>query len=422
MIKETEENLLGYVLRTGDPTTLFSLQGKFYHENHEKIANVMLSLYKAGTKIDLLSVGTELERHDKNSEFSDLAHLLNNSVIADPEYSIKEIQEAWKRRMIGRLISEVEKKIDLEDPQTLLSSLANDCISLSIDSNKKSTIHAAFEEMEEEMGKSLEARQAGRKTIGIPVGYKLDGMVDGLRPAHLWVIAAYTSTGKTTFSVNMARHLLEGGNRVVMYSLETSKTDLLSKFVALDTWIPTRDVLHSAEKNSDYEKYQKSRDMMKEKYRLTIHDDKHDIDDIALSMRQESAKEHVDAFFLDYIQNITSKTISEEYNLLTRAMSTLKLTLKATNSPLVMFSQISNDDSRAKSALLMNGKGSGSIKSASTMFAYMKPVGEEKEILQYYTTGEDVPFDLIVNKNQNGMIGVIHMKRKQLTGEIYETR
>lgn len=422
MIKETEESLLGYVFQKGDPTCLFSLQGKFYYERHEKIANTILSLYKSGTKIDILSVGSELEKYDKEIELADLAHLVNASLIADPEYAVKEIHEAWKKRRLEKLLSEAQEKIDLEDSQKILSSLANDCINLSIDSNKKSTLAAAFEEMEEEMGKSLEARQAGRQTIGISVGYKLDGLVDGLRPAHLWVIAAYTSTGKTTFSVNMARHILEQGYRVVMYSLETSKTDLLSKFVALDTWMPTRDVLHAAEKNEDYEKYQKSRDMMKEKYRLTIHDDKHDLDDIVLSMRQESAKEHVDAFFLDYIQNITSKTISEEYNLLTRAMSTFKLTLKSTNSPLILFSQISNDDSRAKSALLMNGKGSGAIKSASTMFAYMKPVGEEKEILQYYTTGEDVPFDLIVNKNQSGRIGVIHMKRKQLTGEIYETR
>lgn len=159
---------------------------------------------------------------------------------------------------------------------------------------------------------------------------------------------------------------------------------------------------------------------MKKNYRLTIYDDKYDIDDICLSIRQENAKEHVDAVILDYVQNVSLKRSLDEYGRLTYAMSAFKRALNGTKSPMILFSQISNEDSKTKNALLMNGKGSGAIKAASSLFAYMKAVGSDEEIMRYYNTGEDVPFEIIVNKNQHGRLGTIRMKRKQQTGEIYE--
>lgn len=416
LLIETEQNILGYAIRTGNPIFLADLCGKFLTDEHNDIAEALLSLYRDDVKIDILSVAEKLNHIETHK----LAHLITVSVILEPDHSVKLVNDEWKKRELKRILRDVDSRIDLEDSKTLIGKTTDDLILLGTNTEKRPTLEAAFEEMEEEMMQSIAAKESGRGTIGIKTGYKIDGMADGLRPSHLWTIAAYTSAGKTTLSVNIARFILEGNYRVVMYSLESSKTDLMTKFVSLDSYMPTRLVLHSADNDKDYESFKKSKEHIMKNYQLSIYDDKFDIDDLVLSMRQENSKKHVDAFFLDYIQNVTCRKISDEYSRITYAMSVLKQTLRAVNSPMIIFSQISNEDSKAKNSLLMNGKGSGAIKSASSLFAYMKTIGTDEEILNYYKTGEDVPIELIVNKNQHGRLGTIRMKRKQETGEIYE--
>lgn len=424
LLKETEENLIGFVLRTGNPLCILSLNGKFYGEKHNIIASAILSLYRNDEKIDIISVAGELEKIGGNDIAPyELAHFFNATAIIDPEYSVKKIESEWKKRATCALLSraaESADKAESVDIKKILSSVVDECIAISSGEESDASIQTAFDEIEQEMGESLEARLSGKKTIGIETGYKLDGMIDGLRPAHLWTIAAYTSTGKTTLAMNIARFILEQKKNVVVFSLEATKTDLMTKLLSMDTYIPTRGVLHAAEDNAQYERYKKSRDDMLAHYRLRIYDNKHDIDDIVLSMRQENAREHVDVFMLDYIQNVTSSRRMDEYERITYAMSAFKRALNITKSPMILFSQISNEDSKSKNSLLMNGKGSGAIKYASSLFAYLKTVGSDEEILKYYSTGEDVPLELIVNKNQHGRLGTIRMKRKQETGEIYE--
>ena len=85
-----------------------------------------------------------------------------------------------------------------------------------------------------------------------------------------------------------------------------------------------------------------------------------------------------------------------------------------------MLSQISNEDNKSGNILNVSGKNSGSIKSASNLFIYLKRDGTEDEIVEKYKTGEDIPLFGIINKNRHGSIGSRKLKLKQKTGEIFE--
>lgn len=54
----------------------------------------------------------------------------------------------------------------------------------------------------------------------------LDELLCGLKPANLCVVASYTTMGKTTFVLNIARHVADEGHKSVgIFTLGTSTED-----------------------------------------------------------------------------------------------------------------------------------------------------------------------------------------------------
>lgn len=76
-------------------------------------------------------------------------------------------------------------------------------------------------------------RFKGEKKTGFA---NLDRRADGLY-AGLYVIAAISSLGKTSFALQLADQLAENGNDVVFFSLEQSRLELVSKSIARKTVI-----------------------------------------------------------------------------------------------------------------------------------------------------------------------------------------
>ena len=71
-------------------------------------------------------------------------------------------------------------------------------------------------------------KKAGNRKTGFPV---LDKLSKGLYPG-LYVIAAASSLGKTTFSMQIADNLAMAGNDVLFFTLEQSRLDLIAKSFA----------------------------------------------------------------------------------------------------------------------------------------------------------------------------------------------
>jgi len=72
-----------------------------------------------------------------------------------------------------------------------------------------------------------------KKRNVIPTGFKkLDKMLNGGLYSGLFVIGAITNLGKTTFCLNIANNIAKRENPVLIYSLEMTKNDLISKSIA----------------------------------------------------------------------------------------------------------------------------------------------------------------------------------------------
>jgi len=252
----------------------------------------------------------------------------------------------------------------------------------------------------------------GGKIIGIPTGFdKLDNVIDGLRPEHLWVLGGYTNMGKTSASLNIVADLVRQGKRVVYYSLEMGAVDILQRLLGILTNQNGLDIIKGFGTDVATEL-----DLIK-KSGLTIHSFNSEISEMIASMFEENLKQPVDLFVVDFIQLVNVKGSRSEYETVSTAILELQKTAKRFKTPIIVLSQISNDGARNQDNPVMSFKGSGSIAAAADLAIEIKS-GESdtstlKEKLQ---NNQPVLMKWDVRKNRHGRVGVIDMVFDGKTG------
>lgn len=431
--QQAEAIVLGSMIASKEKIAMLSLELKpeyFYFAKHKIIYESILELFRSGKEIDLITLSDYLSLN-KNLEYvggsSYIAELISNSIslLASVDHA-KLIKEKYKIRTTIECLEENAlnaKDGKISTSKELLNNITDKILSITSDSitektSAKDTVQE-FSNMQEDFA---EARIQGKECIGIPTGYKkLDKMIDGYRPEHLISVTGYTSTGKSSLMLNMAYKLLKQNKRVVIFSLEMSKTDMIAKLLAIHTELPPIRIMKSYTDEDAIYQIQKDAKFWLSSRALTMYSDLQDIDEIMTAMQIEEMKSHVDVFFLDYIQNITSTKTFDEYKLLTMSIKALQALNRRMKTTLVVLSQISNDTNRSTTTLNVEGKGTGAIKAASNLFLYIKrDVTNEDEVNNIIREGKEMPLLCVVNKNRHGTIGAFRVNMRPNDGLIYE--
>lgn len=82
----------------------------------------------------------------------------------------------------------------------------------------------------------IEGIQSGVNTPFIPTGFpKLDGILDGGLYEGLYIVGAISSLGKTTLITQIVDQIAQGGNDVLIFSLEMARTEIMAKSISRHT-------------------------------------------------------------------------------------------------------------------------------------------------------------------------------------------
>ena len=93
----------------------------------------------------------------------------------------------------------------------------------------------------------------------------LDEIISGMTKGEITIFAGRPGNAKTTTVANIARNLVMQGKKVIMFNREMPNTEMMKKFIAMESNNITYDMLrHNAISNK--EKIQKSLEIIKEKY------------------------------------------------------------------------------------------------------------------------------------------------------------
>ncbi len=328
----------------------------------------------------------------------------------------EQLKQVSRAIRTAKFLLETAEKIWVTNLEENLGNIQKEIIAVSSrNASEVVKIEPLMEQFEKEQA-IYKAMPYG-SIIGASTGFKqLDIAVDGIRAPHLWIVAGYTNMGKTSMSLNFVSSLLQQGRKVVFYSLEMGKMDLVSRVMGILTDSNGMGI----RKGKETEEISQAKAFLK-KAPLKIINEKRDLDQILLSMTEQTMLGDADCFFVDYFQNVATKDGDSEYDSMRKTAIEFQKIAEKLNVPIICLSQISNEAARQPGSNVMGFKGSGTIAAAAD-FAIELVSGEEDINTQRtkMMAGEPVKVNVIIKKNRHGKTGMITLDFNGGSGKFYE--
>ena len=83
---------------------------------------------------------------------------------------------------------------------------------------------------------------------------RLDGLLMGMRPGNLVILAARPGVGKSAFALDIAENVAKKGKKVLIYSLEMSGDELAERWMAKSSGVPMDHIIQHDFEDSDWKK------------------------------------------------------------------------------------------------------------------------------------------------------------------------
>lgn len=268
-------------------------------------------------------------------------------------------------------------------------------------------IAQVIEQYEKQQEIYSEQIRQGAKIIGHSCGIdKLDNVIDGLRPEHLWVIGAFTGVGKTFFALNILNTLIENKVPTAFYSLEMSKNDIVSRLLGLQTSQHGIKIMKGSV--DDFKSVQEAKDRLKTAP-LTVHSTTRTLDQLRLSILEQKLKNKVEVVFVDFAQLV----VILEANNLFQSMSTFAHAIqdlaKEQKITIVLLSQLSNEAHKSNDSQAMGYKGAQDLEAAADLGIILKLEDPESRD-EFINRGVPLPVKCQIKKNRHGAPGTIQME------------
>lgn len=393
----------------------------FYKESHIKIFESVISLFKTGNVIDVLTVTNNLRKKNDldfcggpfyittlTERVHSSSHIIEHSLI---------IKENYIKRKLIELGNEIINKSydNSTDFHEILDKSSLELINLSGGFLKSNLRHIKYitNECLDNMSKNLN-NENGIK--GLPTGsIELDKYLYGWQKSDLIILAARPGMGKTSFAVQSGINSAKHNKTVCIFSLEMSANQLVERIISNEFEVPLSEIKSGKINNYNLEvisnKIHKITD-------LPVY-----IDDTPglsiLELRSKALKMKmkfgVDLIVVDYIQLMSDSTIKngnreQEISRISRGLKNLA---KELDIPIIALSQLSRAvETRGgdKKPILSDLRESGSIEQDADIVLFIyRP--------EYYGILKDMDGNslegisfIMIAKHRNGSLEDVGMR------------
>ena len=228
----------------------------FYVEKHQEIWETIVNLKSENIPIDLVNVSAKI----KGITFylSGLQDTVPSTARA--ESYAKQVNSDWLRRKLVRQSYEIADKAsdNTLDINALLVDVHDTASSLlNLEPGQKFDLDNLLS-----MTKDSLFNKRNLTTTGFE---PLDNIISGMTRGEITIFAGRPGNAKTTTVANIARNLVLSGKKVVMFNREMPNTEMMKKFIAMESQHVTYHMLrHNAVTSK--EDIEKSLKIIKEKY------------------------------------------------------------------------------------------------------------------------------------------------------------
>lgn len=390
----------------------------FYHPQNAKIYEVILKLFERHLPIDILSLTSTLKEDGAIKDIGGstyLSKLIDSVPTSSHVGHYAQIVKEKKilRDLIHASADITEKAFDTAgDLEEKLDQIEQKIFSIS-----QRSIPQKFTKIHEELHKAyerIEKMHRGEKTLGgLGTGFHgLDNLLSGLRNSDLIVVGARPSLGKTSFVLDIARHVaVKEGKPVGIFSLEMSKDQIIDRIIAAEAQVPLWH-LRTGRLNdeTDFQLIQHSLDSLS-KAPLFIDDTASPNILQMRSMARRLQSEHgLSLLIVDYLQLVQPRTTSDNIvQQITEVSRNLKALGRELDVPVIAVSQLSRavDQRDRKVPRLSDLRESGSIEQDADIVLFLYRPDKEK---MNPTPEEQNTAEIIVAKHRNGPLGTVQLK------------
>jgi replicative DNA helicase len=381
----------------------------FYNEKHGIIYEALTTLQAQGSS-DVTHLIQHLKKNGKLEDvggvyyINDLMNIYSNT--SNIEQYALIIQEKYLMRELANITLKTASKSfdDTEDVFDLISDTMSDITDLvdSVSSRQDMTISELINEYNERLIDIASGKVMGITTF-LPT---LTDYFGGWQGQRSYILAGRPGMGKSAIIMNDINYQLLNGKSVLLFNLEMTNTDLVSRILGLRIHEPQSEL--NKGKINNYEIYKNERDILATD-KLYI-SDKNRLTDIILKSKFHKSKHNIDIIYIDYLQLIRSDGQNNRHGEVGYISRTIKQLAKDLNVPIISLAQLSRSvESRggAKIPLLSDLKESGDIEqdADAVMFAY-RPDYYGITQTEDGTPAHDL-LQLIVAKNRSGQTGVL---------------
>ena len=390
----------------------------FYYDNNRIIFNVLESLNKKNTPIDMTSVITELKNNNKLNEVGGVAYItevLNSEAVAtNADYYIKKISDASLLRRLIKVSEEIGTLgyEGVDDVDEVLDEAEKKI--LGVVKNKQSSEFRDFKDILYQAERNLEELSKSKGEVtGIPSGFvDIDRLTAGFHENQLIIVAARPAMGKTIFALNVAVNAALNGKSVAIFNMEMDAVQLANRILSSVGQIEGRKFLSGNFNNNDWTRLNEAISQL-EDAKIFINDmTESTIGAIRSKCRRLASSEAgLDLVIIDYLQLVSGgknygANRQQEVSDISRALKLLALEL---HIPIIALAQLSRscEQREDKRPIMSDLRESGSIEQDADIVSFLYRDS-------YYKNGASGEgnasiSEFIVGKHRNGRTDTINL-------------
>lgn len=395
--KETEAALIGAVLFQGREgmeraLSLLDTSDAFYTPDCKVIYDALLSLYKSGSAVDVVTLTDRLTRDgkiEKGGEYELMKYVDSVMLInADIESYAKVIKEHFLSREIIRICGEAITEVyDGTSPFDLINDLSAQFTRIGDVGNNDRPVHISDVATKELM--SIHERRESKVIFsGVPTGYpSLDRLTGGWQDTDFIILAARPAVGKTAFVLNLAINAgqsLQKNVNVAFFSLEMSKGQLGKRALAIKSGVLLDKIYKNVLQLNDTELTQLERatDELRN-CRLFINDRAAVTPAYIKRVCNDLDRKHgIDMIVIDYLQlmrpNFSEKSRERDVASISRDLKELA---KELGVPIIALSQLNRDANGEPDLRQLRESGAIEQDADMVMFLYGDEAENESSII-----------------------------------------
>ena len=343
---DAEESLLGAILLEGKTiyekvSPWIRVDEAFYNNDNKIIWNIIKTLYKENTPIDVVTVMEKSKSmYNENNKLT--GYYLTGLPEKVPTTSnVEEYARIIWEKYIQRETAKSANKLynvsfdETENVQTILDEHSRLIEELKeIQPSRVKTIEDIVDEAKVNIKEGGNLIPFGMDVLDYPAG--------GMTRKEITVLGGRPGHGKTTLMINILKSLIEQGLKVMLFNREMSNTEMIKKMCVLENKELLYADVRKNQFNDDTEIVMEMQmEKLKTKYaKLKMYDHIRSLSDTM----SEIAKHKPDVIIDDYIQLIQADGVNEGRRFeIEKIMQEYKWICKTENCSAILVSQLNRE-------------------------------------------------------------------------------